>query len=78
VFFRNSLSAGDADKSFFYGDTGDQILVGDWDGDGDDTVGVYRPSERRLYLNFENASGPADWGGFVGSAKYVVTAGRTG
>ena len=25
-------------------------IAGDWDGDGDDTVGVYRPSTRMVYL----------------------------
>jgi hypothetical protein len=64
------LTSGSADLSFFYGDPGDVILAGDWDGDGDDTVAVYRPSSGVVYLNLENAESPADWeielgGGYV-------------
>ncbi len=33
-------------------------LVGDWDGDGDDTVGIYRNSA--FYLRNSNTAGPAD------------------
>jgi hypothetical protein len=76
VYFTNSLETGSADLSFFFGDPGDQILAGDWDGDGDDTVGVYRPSTGRVYVNLENTNGPADWSGYVGSRKWVLTAGK--
>ncbi len=74
VYFRNSLSTGNADLSFFYGNLGDQIFVGDWDGDGDDTVAAYRPSTGRVYANLENTNGAADWDGFVGSYPYLLSA----
>ena len=61
---------------FSYGDTGDRVIVGDWDGDGADTVGIYRPSNGRLYLNFENESASPDWTGFAGYPKYLLTAGH--
>jgi hypothetical protein len=62
--------------SFYFGNPGDQILVGDWDGDGDDTVGVYRPSNGMLYVNLENTNGSADWEGYIASHLWVVTAGK--
>jgi hypothetical protein len=74
VYFRNSLTTGNADFSFFYGNPGDSILAGDWDGDGDDTVAVYRPSTGRVYMNLKNSNGAADWNGYVGSFPFVVTA----
>jgi hypothetical protein len=41
---RNSNSAGDPDVSFSYGAAGDVPVVGDWDGNGTTTVGVFRPA----------------------------------
>jgi hypothetical protein len=46
---------------FFYGNPGDIILAADWDGDGDDTVAVYRPSNGRLYVNLNNGPGAANY-----------------
>ena len=76
VYFRNSLTSGNADLSFFYGNPGDVILAGDWDGDGDDTVAVYRPSSSRVYVNLENTSGAADYSLYVGRFATAVTWGR--
>jgi SpoIID/LytB domain protein len=42
-----------------YGTTGDVAVTGDWDGDGDDTLGVFRPSNRTFYLRNSNTPGPA-------------------
>jgi lysyl endopeptidase len=44
--------------SLIYGVPGDAPLVGDWDGDGIDTVGIYRNNE--FYLRNNNTAGPAD------------------
>ncbi len=49
VYLRNSLSAGDADESFFFGSSGDTALSGAWTG-GNDTVGLYRGSNVQFYL----------------------------
>ena len=38
----------------------DTAVVGDWDGDGTDTIGVYRPSNCSFYLRNSNSSGPTD------------------
>jgi len=52
VYLINDFSHNEADISFNYSGTasGDRIVVGDWDGDGDDTVGVFRPSTTTWYL----------------------------
>jgi len=75
VYFRDSLTTGVADLSFFYGNPGDHIMAGDWDGDGDDTVAVYRPSDDRLYVNLNNANGNAGWDAYLGSYANVVAGG---
>ena len=46
----NSLGDPQDLPSFTYGRSGDVPLVGDWNGDGRDTVGVYRPSDGHWYL----------------------------
>ena len=35
-------------------------LVGDWDGDGVDTVGVYNPVTSTFFLKNSNSPGPGD------------------
>ena len=53
-----------ADVSFFFGNPGDVPLAGDFDGDGCDTLSIYRPSEGRFYII--NRLGSGDQG--LGSA----------
>ena len=36
-------------------------VAGDWDGDGDDTAGLYRPAEQKFLLRDTNAWGPFDY-----------------
>ncbi len=61
---RNSNSAGPDDLRFAYGNAsaelGDIPIAGDWDGDGIDTIGVYRTSNRTWYLRNSNTGGAAD------------------
>jgi hypothetical protein len=62
---RSSNAPGDADQAFRHGGTRDMPVVGDWDGDGITTVGVYRPPSRYdeggvWYLRNENTEGPWD------------------
>src|SRR5690606_7006065 len=52
-------SAGE-ETSFYFGAPGDVPLAGDWDGDGVDTVGVYRPSNQTVYLRNTNTTGLAE------------------
>ena len=65
--------AGGGSTEFFYGNPGDVILAGDWDGDGDDTVAAYRPSTGRVYVKLENSNGVADYTLSVGSHPTAVT-----
>ena len=73
MYFRNGNSTGVAEFEFFYGDPGDVIVAGDWDGDGDDTVAVYRPGDGRFYVNLDNAPGAADHTIYVGSYPFATT-----
>jgi hypothetical protein len=65
-FLRNSNSVGTADLAFNFGPvlTGHgrawMPIAGDWDGDWQDTIGLYDPSTSVFFLRHKNASGPAD------------------
>src|SRR4029079_13766420 len=44
-FLRNTNTPGNADVTFTYGGTPTLVAIkGDWDGDGDDTPGLYNPA----------------------------------
>ncbi|MGI9667511.1 MAG: C1 family peptidase, partial [Acidimicrobiia bacterium] len=49
-YLRNTNTQGIADIVVPFGNSGDQPIAGDWDGDGVDTFGVYRPSTEMVYL----------------------------
>ncbi len=49
---RNSNSAGQPDLQITFGQAGDQPLAGDWNGDGIDEPGVFRPSTGQFLLLF--------------------------
>lgn len=53
-------------NTFFYGAPGDVPLVGDWDCDGIDTVGMFRPNTGFVYLRNSNDFGTADLEFFYG------------
>jgi WD40 repeat protein len=55
LFLRNQLSTGYADLTAIVGNPGDLPVVGDWNGDGVDTVGLYRPDSTTFYLFNRNA-----------------------
>ena len=52
---------------FFYGNPGDIPLLGDWDCDGVDTVGMYRPTSGFVYLRNSNDFGTAEMEFFFGN-----------
>ncbi|MYW02283.1 hypothetical protein, partial [Streptomyces sp. SID3343] len=47
-YLRDSLSQGVADRTVWFGNTGDVPIVGDWDGTGRTNVGVYQPDLRKF------------------------------
>src|SRR5229473_633777 len=57
-YLRNSNTGGVADISLVFGNAGDQPIAGDWNGDGIDTLGIYRNGV--FYLRNSNTTGPAD------------------
>lgn len=58
---RDSNSAGTPTvPTFQLGTVGDVPVVGDWNGDGHDTIGIYRPSTNLWHLRNSNTSGSAD------------------
>jgi len=57
-YLRNSNTPGNAEIEIPYGDPSDVAIVGDWDGDGDDTVGIYR--DGTFFLRNSNTAGNAD------------------
>jgi hypothetical protein len=68
VYYRLTLTTGNADSQFIFGDPNDVIEAGDWNGDGTDTVAVYRPSNGKVYLKLANVQGNADASFFGGSS----------
>ena len=66
VYYRYTLTTGPAGTQFIFGDPNDIIEAGDWNGDGTDTVAVYRPSNGMVYLKLANVQGNADASFFGG------------
>lgn len=54
-------------ETFIYGVPGDQRLMCDWNGDGIDTPGLYRPSSGFIYIRNSNDFGVADVEFFFGN-----------
>ncbi len=51
LYQRKSLTSGFDDFFAIFGNPGDQGFAGDWDGDGFDSVGVYRSANQTWYLS---------------------------
>ncbi len=60
---------------FFFGNPGDFPFMGDWDGDGVETPGLYRQSDGFVYLRNTNTQGNADISFFFGNPGDVPIAG---
>ena len=58
LYLKNSNTAGFADIAINYGLSGDCPITGDWDGNGTDTIGIYRDGV--FYLRNSNSLGFAD------------------
>ena len=66
---------GAGDRSFAFGNPGDVPFVGDFDGDGLDTFGLYRPSTGAVFLQDSYTQGVAEWDSFDGEPGDVILAG---
>jgi hypothetical protein len=63
------------DESFFFGVPGDIPFLGDWDGDGIDTPGLYRPGNGFAYVINRRETGVADRSWFMGIPGDIPLAG---
>lgn len=61
-YLKNTHSAGDADIEFYFGPYNNSWIpiAGDWNADGQSTVGYYDPAESKFYLQNVHAGGPAN------------------
>ena len=66
---------GVAEFDFYFGNPGDSPFVGDFDGDGVDTIGLYRESAGFVYFRNSLTTGAADLSFFYGDAGDQILAG---
>jgi len=71
----NGGGLGPADFSFLFGNPGDSPLVGDFDDDGVDSIGLYRESVGFAHLRNSLTSGAAESSFFYGNPGDQVVAG---
>jgi hypothetical protein len=62
-------------KSFYFGNPGDEPMLGDWNCDGIDTPGLYRQSDGYVYLRNSNTQGNADISYYFGNPGDIPLAG---
>ena len=75
---QNEGGLGAADFSLFFGNPGDKPVVGDWDGDGVDEVGLHRESTGFFYWRNTLDTGVADGDIFFGDPGDRFVAGDWG
>jgi parallel beta-helix repeat protein len=75
---QNEGGLGPADYSFLFGDLGDKPVVGDWDGDGIDEIGLHRESTGLFYWRNTLDTGNADGTIFFGDPGDRLVAGDWG
>ncbi len=66
---------GSAEYDFLFGNPGDKPFVGDFDGDGIDTIGLHREKTGYVYFRNTNTEGSADLQFYYGIPKDVLVAG---
>jgi uncharacterized delta-60 repeat protein len=74
----NEGGLGAADYSFLFGNVGDKPVVGDWDGDGIDEIGLHREATGFFYYRNTLTTGTADGQFFFGDAGDRFVAGDWG
>jgi hypothetical protein len=62
-------------STFYYGNPGDYPFMGDWDGDGEATPGLYRQSDGFVYVRDTNTQGTANLEFFFGNPGDVPIVG---
>ncbi|NNC92065.1 MAG: hypothetical protein HKN80_06200, partial [Acidimicrobiia bacterium] len=67
------VGVGDPDLTFFFGIPGDEVVVGDWDGDGFDTLGIHRGG--KMFLTNVNGTSIAEWDFFFGTPGDIAFGG---
>lgn len=72
---RDAGGLGPADYSFVFGNPGDHPVVGDWDSDGIDEVGLYRETTGLFYWRNTPATGFADGSIHFGNPGDMFVAG---
>ncbi len=70
----NEGGLGAAEYSFYFGVPGDKPFVGDFNGDGIDTVGLHRESSGFVYFRNSNTQGPGEFQFFWGNPGDAVFA----
>ena len=75
---QNEGGLGAADYYFTFGNPGDQPVVGDWDGDGVDEIGLYRESSGFFYYRTTLDTGIADGQFYFGNPGDRFVAGDWG
>jgi len=71
----NGGSLGAADFSYAFGNSGDKPIVGDFDGDGYDTIAMFRPSNGVIYFRNSHGAGGAEYQFYYGSSGDQMLAG---
>lgn len=69
------LWSGGGFEPFYFGVPGDIPFLGDWDGDGIKTPGLYRPSDGYAYVRNSNDTGIADASFYMGQAGDIPIVG---
>ena len=80
VYIINALGSDDgglgaADYDYFFGNPGDKPFVGDFNGDGVDTVGLHRESTGLVYFRNSNTQGNAEFEFYFGDPGDRLVAG---
>jgi predicted phosphohydrolase len=63
---KNDGGLGEADLSYYFGNPGDKPFVGDFDGNGKETIGLHRESTGFVYFRLSHSQGVADTEFFFG------------
>jgi hypothetical protein len=75
-YLRGSNTSGVADIATTFGSANFRPVVGDWNGDGVDTIGVFDPQSARFHLRDANTPGAPNYVFLFGNPSDLPVAGR--